>query len=301
MTRISMFAALASVLTLTLASTANASTTLTNGLQVLYAFENSGDLGENSAIGGSSGTNSGVAHTASGLIGGASDWAANGAILSVAGSDLSKFEFPSGGTGDGGRTIAFWVKTTETARSTFYASGGIAYGSQYGANSAIWQSYSLDYTPSNNNQLEAYMHSAPDGGFNVAYNTTDDASFDLHDDAWHHVAETMVRTGGTTETTLYVDGAILGGADNPDSKSHPGGYPLVHFTLGMNAEGSTNQDLNGLLDEFAIWDRTLTAAEITQIHTNGLLGQGIIPEPSSMLLALWGLVGLAAYRWRRTC
>jgi len=296
MTRISMFAALASVLTLTLASTANAG--LTSGLQLLYAFENSGDLGENSAIGGSSGTNSGVAHTASGLIGGASDWAANGALLSVAGSDLSKIEFPSGGTGDGGTTIAFWVKTTETNRSTFYSTGLAAYGSGFGDNSTTWRSISADYTPGNKNQFEAGARSQPAGNTAAIYNTDDNAGFTLHDDAWHHLAVTIERATNNTTVTSYADGAQLSVSG---SLLQPDGFPLTHFTLGINAEGADNQDLNGLLDEFAIWDRTLTAAEITQIHTNGLLGQGIIPEPSSMLLALWGLVGLASYRSRRTC
>ena len=77
--------------------------------------------------------------------------------------------------------------------------------------------------------------------------------------------------------------------------------PLGQWVIGTDSEGNVGVRLTGLMDDYGIWNRTLTDAEITGIYDNGLLGQGIIPEPSSMLLALWGLVGLAAYRWRRTC
>ena len=293
-------ALLTTVVAVALAGTASAA--LTDGLILLYEFENAGDLGANSASG-NSGTNSGVAHTGSGLIGGASDWAADGAIISVAASDLPNIEFAGDGGGDGSRTFAFWIKTTETARTTFYSTGAIPYGSPYPPNAAVWRSYALDYTPANFSQLEAFSFSAPDGGFSAKYNTKDNAAFTLHDDAWHHVAVTMMRSGGITETTIYADGQLLPAVDvdsaNPAGKSHPNGYPFVHFTLGTNAEGSTNQDLNGLLDEFGIWNRQLSPSEISTIHSNGLSGQGIIPEPGSLLLALLGLVGVAAHGWRR--
>ena len=52
------------------------------------------------------------------------------------------------------------------------------------------------------------------------------------------------------------------------------------------------RQFTGDLDEISIWDGALTGGEVADIFANG------IPEPSSALLGLVGLAGLA-FRRRR--
>ena len=309
MTRISMYAALASVLTLTLASTANAG--LADGLIVLYEFENSGNLGENSASG-NAGTNVDVAQVAGGQIGNAGDWAAIndafGARLLVNSADLSNIQFGGTGTGDGSISVSLWMKNTgnPTISST---NASATYPTAYdgSAGGGGWRSINNNYVPGNQDgNLQLNINSIGGGSTSANYSPVGDSdpSFSLHDDAWHHVAYTLERASNVTTVTLFADGVKLIGpsGENPAvSAEQANGFPLGQWVIGSDSEGNVGVRLTGKLDDYAIWNRTLSDAEITGIYDNGLLGQGIIPEPSSMLLALWGLVGLASYRSRRTC
>jgi hypothetical protein len=93
---------------------------------------------------------------------------------------------------------------------------------------------------------------------NVATTTTM-----LDDGQWHHVLATVNRT--TNITTVYVDGVV---GDTNDI-SAMAGFSINTggnaFTLGARTS-STPNPMNGLLDDVAIWNRVLTAAEVTQVY-----------------------------------
>lgn len=109
----------------------------------------------------------------------------------------------------------------------------------------------------------------------------------ISDNEWHHVA--LVRSGAGTASDLvqlYVDYQLDG-----QMALHTGQYTLrpTFFRLGGDSRGSGFY-YQGLLDEFRIWRGALSVADF-------LLA---VPEPSSLLLAVFGLIGLAAFgRWRR--
>ena len=301
-------ALLATVVAVALAGTASAA--LTDGLILLYEFENAGNLAENSASG-NAGTNVDVTQNAGGQIGNAGDWAAindaYGARLLVNPADLTNIQFGGTGIGDGSISVSFWMKNSgnptisstnaESTYPTAYPAGG------------TWRSLNNNYVPGNqdgNLQLNMFSSGGAQGSVSANYSPLGDSdpSFSLHDDAWHHVAYTLERASNVTTATLFSDGQKLVGpsAQNPAAADQVNGHPLGQWVIGTDSEGNVGVRTTGLLDDYGIWNRTLSDAEITQIYDNGLQGQGIIPEPSSMLLALWGLVGLAAYRWRRrTC
>jgi hypothetical protein len=66
--------------------------------------------------------------------------------------------------------------------------------------------------------------------------------------------------------------------------------PLADWVFGHNQDpNNTNDTLNGQLDDVRIYDRVLSASDIAQL----------VPEPSSFVLAVFGLIGLAAWRWHR--
>jgi hypothetical protein len=111
-----------------------------------------------------------------------------------------------------------------------------------------------------------------------------DASYPPTPDAWHHV--TIRRTGATFET--FIDGVLAGS----EVSALPVGDVAHTLRLG-EAEGF---ELDGLLDEVAIYDRALTGAEIVQLANDRT---GSIAEPGTLALLGVGLIGLG-YRARRS-
>jgi|GEM_PF-1593672 len=87
------------------------------------------------------------------------------------------------------------------------------------------------------------------------------------DGAWHHLVATLDFTRSTANAKLYLDGALAVTQSQPIQASFSGG--TSNFILGArNTSSSTaNNPLRGRLDQFAVFDRALGAAEITQLYS----------------------------------
>jgi len=89
---------------------------------------------------------------------------------------------------------------------------------------------------------------------------------------------------------IWVDGAL--------SASSPGAEPLDAFEgiITLGSEGVTNNNgFDGLIDDFAVFDRMLTPSEIQQFSTNPI-AINPVPEPSG---ALFGILGSGILFLRR--
>ena len=118
------------------------------------------------------------------------------------------------------------------------------------------------------------------------------SSTSVTDGQWHHIVLTM--DWGIRTQKVYVDGVLE--ADDVIG----GGNDLLQDNEGriryMGWDQRSDQPATwvGMLDEVAIYDKILTDQDALD-HFNA----AFIPEPSSIVLLLLGLIGAASCRWRR--
>lgn len=199
-------------------------------------------------------------------------------------------------------------------------------GNQYGANATVYSPTNNDIQIAAANKLTIEAWIQPDDihtnqysevirqqnaykflsfqnyGSVLRFNVTDGAidhpvdaavsSSTLEDGNWHHIAGTydgsMLR--------LYVDGAKV--ADATATFSIPTTASAADFVIGNLSVGSTySESFDGRIDEVAIWNEALSNATILSQYTSK--APYATPEPSSVVLAFCGLVGLLAYAWRK--
>ena len=124
----------------------------------------------------------------------------------------------------------------------------------------------------------------PGGGFTIP-------EFQVTDDDWHHLV--MVWDGVGNEFRAYLDGGdseIIRSGNNVDGAL----FAPQEFSIGADVAGAGNSFLDGAIDELAIFDRALSAAEVDQLYD-----AAFVPEPSSMALLALGLAAMTACRFRR--
>ena len=144
-------------------------------------------------------------------------------------------------------SISFWLKVPSSAPSPtyFYQSGTDTF---YNAIS-FYQGSSLDFII---------------GKSGTAYAGTR-YSGSIKDDAWHHLVG--VYNGSTM--TIYLDGSIPSqsgiGTSVPSSTLSTGGS---NPHIGSKTDDTA--DMQGKIDDFAIFDLALTASEVTSMYSNGV-------------------------------
>lgn len=85
----------------------------------------------------------------------------------------------------------------------------------------------------------------------------------INDGGFHHIAMTWLRTGSIK---VYVDGALNG------SSASSGNYanvPTNNISLNGNADGSFAVGKECSIDEVGIWNKELSASEITLLYNAG--------------------------------
>jgi hypothetical protein len=109
---------------------------------------------------------------------------------------------------------------------------------------------------------------------------------------WHYW--TMRRSGGSLE--MRFDNELVASREIGGYSAVPSTNPLL---IGRrNAADGRGFQMNGRMDEVAIWRRALSDDEFAYLYNDGY-GNPIIPEPSTLLafaLAVGGLVGVSRRR-----
>lgn len=99
------------------------------------------------------------------------------------------------------------------------------------------------------------------GGSDDIYSTATYGSPDSPSPDWHHV---VAVTEAGVSTRLYTDGVLQATGDAPTLTDNGS----TEMWIGGNPQGA-NRSWHGTLDDVAIWNRPLTAAEVTQLFTEG--------------------------------
>ncbi len=149
--------------------------------------------------------------------------------------------------------------------------------------SAWFFPYSAPPAVTNANQHWSVVTKAPfqtglvynhDGGFEVRHYLTGDtlkstssaASYPLN--TWHHVAGVVNKTAGTL--TLYVNGSSAGSVTFTAGTAARE-YGTAQFGIG---KGGSNWAADGKVDQVRIYDRALSAAEVSDLFNESAAGAG---------------------------
>ncbi len=145
-------------------------------------------------------------------------------------------------SGNSAYAISAWIKPSS------YGSYGIVGWGNYGTV----------------NQVNAFRLNAPNQLINYWWgNDLTVTATGLTDGSWHHV---IAQFDGTTRT-IYVDG-VLKGSDTPINHN----AALANFRVGSTNNG---EYFNGSIDELAIWNRSLSAQEVSQLYAMGAAKLGL--------------------------
>jgi hypothetical protein len=93
------------------------------------------------------------------------------------------------------------------------------------------------------------------------------SSGNLADDKWHHIA-LVYDQGFGGEMDLYIDGQLAGSGINVNPWSWAAGQEIE---FGLSHDTKTYQPFTGLLDDVRVYDRALTAGEVSTALGGGLV------------------------------
>ncbi|MCP4192168.1 MAG: LamG domain-containing protein [Planctomycetaceae bacterium] len=112
-------------------------------------------------------------------------------------------------------------------------------------------------------------------------------------DTWSHLAITY--DGSTDTKILWLDGEnaaeVSGQGYVPNGSTDP--ESARPFNIGAGEDFGTNFFFNGLIDDIGLFNSALSQGEIQSVMANG------VPEPSSALLAIVGMLSLLSLRRRK--
>lgn len=119
-------------------------------------------------------------------------------------------------------------------------------------------------------------------GHLIAFDSVENA---INDGEWHLVVATYDGSGSDSGMHIYVDGELAdaGGSTDPHTGPITNNIP---FQLGMRGGSNVPNQIpfDGLMDEVSIWNRALSATNVSQIY-NGGQPADISPIPG--LIAWW--------------
>ncbi len=175
--------------------------------------------------------------------------------------DIPDFVFANGNTW----SVAFWGKLRNADTKE-----GMVLGDRSGVND--------------------FVHLNDEGGW-VRWRSSTSVTLDFQADPdadWHHyvlLAGDADNDTAVDDITLYRDGVVV--------QSHYNINTSFAMRVIGDAYTSNDYDFNGQIDEVWIFDHALSEAEADSLYSNNA-----VPEPSTWLLAVLGLLSIGGWRMR---
>lgn len=116
---------------------------------------------------------------------------------------------------------------------------------------------------------------------------------------WYHMVVAFDSNAGASEQLrMYVDNVLQSDSQSIAGDNDPYN-PTYNWLIGT--ERTNGRYFTGAIDDVRIYDHELSALEMTTLFEDGPLfvEEQLIPEPSTLVLAVAGLLCLAFYGWRR--
>jgi hypothetical protein len=191
---------------------------------------------------------------------------------------------------DNGATFEFWYKDMGTSTYSTRIFGVV--NDRPGGIRKTQFSFTLDRVTTGTTEL--FIRDDDDDTQEIEF---DRSVKDIHDGDWHHVAWVIEAGVPLNGLKAYVDGVLM-------TPTFTDGDPVMNnfadldkaFTVGCmhdrDGRGPQSHLHDGVIDEFAVYSKALTQAEI-QAHIDA------IPEPSTLVLALGAVMFLLLPLWRR--
>ncbi|MCO6435859.1 MAG: LEPR-XLL domain-containing protein [Phycisphaerae bacterium] len=161
----------------------------------------------------------------------------------------------------GTATVSAWIRTTQTGAPQSYYSPSIIGNEQSGGTNDIrW----------------GFIDNQGRIGMGVGNDTGARSAEAVNDGEWHHVAFT--RNADTGEVAVYVDGEL-----SSTFAGTAGTFQSPLFDIGRTVDYNDAQPetsyFQGSLDEIRVYDRTLSAAEISQLAGMDVPGAEVDQSP----------------------
>lgn len=255
-------ALIASLSLLAIAPAANA------GLIGLYTYDNAANLGLDKSGMGNNLVNSGSVAAAGGVYGGGLNLNGGSALLAASGT-LNGLP-----VGDSSYSITSWINPTTSG-----VGGIVGWGNYNNTNQVV------AFRMNGDTQLHNYWWDNDLTG-NASVNlTTGNGTV-----GWHFVAATY--DAATHVNSIFIDGVQV----------------ATRLGYGLNAKGMNfavgktvgTEYFNGQMDNTAIFNQSLTAAQLLAVSKNDFSAFGVanVPEPTSLLLLAVGAAALTGARRR---
>jgi len=179
----------------------------------------------------------------------------SGATIDQTGKLLNCFSFDgvndyvstswSGVTGTTARSISVWVTNTETSGSEDI----VNYGTNSTGANWVWR---YDTT---NKKIGLYVA-----------NGYREWALDLSDGNFHHLVITFPSGQSTNDLILYHNNSVISASSTSDRAINTG--TTYNFRIGQE-ESTDLAEWTGKIDELGVWNRVLSASEVSDLYNNG--------------------------------
>jgi hypothetical protein len=159
-----------------------------------------------------------------------------------------------------GWSISLWFKTSDTS-----ATSRRMISLQEAAPLILWDSDFFGVSINSQGYLGCYSRGYFDTPDEPLSQTLDSKpAYELQDGDWHHLVVTVTPATGSVRVRFYIDGALYGTDTATSAEARRTWHHIHHVYIGCDHNQIQGKFWNGTLDEVAIYERPLTAAEIAE-------------------------------------